>query len=71
MQMRLDVGDAAELAELLRFVDDWLGSDSAPLLERFAGCRGFGVAELRADLARFVFLLGGDDGGLLFGGADE
>ena len=71
MRMRLDVTDAVELAEMLRFVDDWLAKDTAPLaasLERFVRCRGYGVAELRADLARFVFLLGDDDGELLFAG---
>jgi hypothetical protein len=36
-------------------------------LGRFVGSEGYDVSELRADLARFVFLLGGDDGQLRFG----
>jgi len=36
-------------------------------LPRFVASEGYELAQLRADLARFVFLLGGDDGQLLFG----
>jgi hypothetical protein len=71
MRMALEVIDAVELAEMLRFLDDWLAGDSSRLavsLERFVGHDGYGVTELRADFARFVFLLGGDAGELLFGG---
>ena len=56
----LDAGDAIELAELLGFLNDWLHhSDVAASYRRFT----FGlltVDELRADLGRFSFLLGGD-----------
>jgi len=40
---------------------------SAHHLEEFAGHPAYGIAQLRADLERFVFLLGGSDGELLFG----
>jgi hypothetical protein len=66
----LDVADAAELAELLRFVGGWLASDHDRLdasLRRFVGNRAYDVDQLRGDLDRFVFLLGGDDGEALFG----
>jgi hypothetical protein len=65
----LDAGDAAELAGLLEFVRDWLGGDAflAGSLGRFAGSAGYGVEELRADLIRFAFLLGGDVGEVSFG----
>ncbi len=66
----LDVADAAELAELLRFVGDWLAGDPDQLdlsLQAFVGSPGYDVDRLRADLDRFVFLLGADDGQALFG----
>jgi hypothetical protein len=69
----LDGVDAAELAELLRFVGDWLGADLARMeasLHQFVGSHGYDVAHLRRDLARFVFLLGGDDGESLFTDTD-
>jgi hypothetical protein len=68
--LRLDAVDAAELAELLQFLSQWLARDRARLgasLEQFAGHPAYGTGELRQDLARFVFLLGGDDGESLFG----
>jgi hypothetical protein len=57
----LDGADAVELAELLEFLDDWLHHhrDVDASYQRFT----FGILtvdELRADLARFAFLLGGD-----------
>ena len=66
---QLDAGDAAELAELLAFIADWLHQDQSrlePSLLTFVGSVGYGVDTLRADLARFCFLLG-DDGTQLFG----
>jgi hypothetical protein len=73
--VRLEGSDGAELVEMLGFVRDWLGSaDSEALaasLRRFVGSDGYDLAELRADLARFVVLLGGDDGQLLFGGEND
>ena len=53
--------DALKLAELLEFLRDLLAAEAhtiAPALERFAG--GYPLGELRADLARFAFFLGGD-----------
>ena len=61
--------DAAELAELLRFLGDWLDADHDRLdtfLQRFVGNPAYDVGQLRADLSRFTFLLGGDDGETLF-----
>ena len=69
-EMKLDVVDAAELAELLQFLSQWLTRDPARLgasLEQFVGHPAYNIAELRQDLDRFVFLLGGDDGEALFG----
>jgi hypothetical protein len=68
--VRLDLADAAELAELLQFLSQWLTRDPARLgasLEQFVGHPAYNVAELRQDLDRFVFLLGGDDGEALSG----
>lgn len=65
----LDTTDAVELAELLQFLNDWLASDQdavAASLTRFVGARAYGVDQLRADLDRFAFLLGGNDGERLF-----
>lgn len=67
--MNLDLGDAAELAELLQFLRDWLASDHDhldPALETFVGTRDYDLHQLRADLDRFTFLLGGNDGDALF-----
>jgi hypothetical protein len=36
-------------------------------LETFVGHPAYGTAQLRQDLNRFIFLLGGDDGESLFG----
>lgn len=68
--MTLDPGDAAELAEMPRFLSDWLASDQDRLgasLADFAGSRAYGTRQLRDDLDRFAFLLGGDAGEALFG----
>jgi hypothetical protein len=67
---RLDTSDAAELAQMLQFLTDWLAADPAQLdasLTRFVAHRAYGAAQLQTDLHRFVFLLGGDDGEPLFG----
>jgi hypothetical protein len=69
-ELRLDVVDAAELAELLQFLAGWLARDPDRLgasLEAFVGHPAYGTAQLRQDLDRFIFLLGGDDGESLFG----
>jgi hypothetical protein len=68
--VRLDAVDVAELAELLQFLSQWLARDRGRLgasLEQFVGHPAYNVGELRQDLDRFVFLLGGDDGESLFG----
>lgn len=67
--LSLDPGDAAELAEMLQFISDWLASDHAALdasLTRYTGTRACNAATLRNDLDRFTFLLGGNDGETLF-----
>ncbi len=69
-EVKLDAGDAAELAEMLQFLTGWLRHDSGRLaasLEEFAGHPAYGIQDLRGDLERFVFLLGGSDGEPLFG----
>ena len=69
--VHLDHADAAELAEMLTFISQWLaGQDQAQLsasLHRFVGVEGYDLTTLRTDLARFTFLLGHDDGEQLFG----
>ena len=68
--MRLDATDAAELTEILQFLRQWLSQDPGSLgasLEQFVGHPAYGLAQLRDDLERFVFLLGGSDGEPLFG----
>jgi len=61
--VRLTVEDAVELAELLEFVGD-LVNDAAVdhSLGAFGGAGS--VEVLRADLGRFVFLLGGTGAGI-------
>ena len=69
-QVKLDAADAAELAEMLQFLSEWLTRDPARLgesLAQFVGHPAYGLAQLRGDLQRFVFLLGGSDGEALFG----
>jgi hypothetical protein len=69
-EVKLDTTDAAELAEMLQFLSQWLARDPARLaasLAEFVGHPAYGLSELRSDLERFVFLLGGSDGEQLFG----
>ena len=67
----LDPVDAAELAEVLTFLTQWLsGSQKQTLaasLTAFVGHPAYTTDTLRADLHRFVFLLGVSDGEDLFG----
>ncbi len=67
----LDLVDAAELAEVLTFLTQWLsGSQKHALAESFAALVGhpaYNTDTLRADLDRFIFHLGASDGGGLFG----
>jgi hypothetical protein len=65
----LDTADAAELAELLQFISDWLAAHHDQLgasLTRFVGNPDYDASTLRDDLARFTFRLGGSDGEHLF-----
>jgi hypothetical protein len=69
-EVRLDVTDAAEPAEILQFLSQWLTRDPVRLaasLEEFVGHPAYGIQQLHGDLERFVFLLGGSDGEQLFG----
>ena len=69
-EVKLDASDAAEFAEMLQFLTGWLDRDPARLaasLEEFVGNPAYGLHDLRGDLERFVFLLGGSDGEPLFG----
>lgn len=69
--VELDHGDATELAELLTLLSDWLSGPDRELLfqslQRFIGVDAYDIDDLRADLARFTFLLGHNDGEQLFG----
>jgi hypothetical protein len=67
--MSLDTADAIELAELLQFIVGWLAAEPATLtasLLAYVGHPASGPRTLRADLDRFAFLLGGNDGEPLF-----
>jgi hypothetical protein len=50
---------------MLQFVDDWPAGAGPAVFESFAwfvGSDAYSIEDLRADLDRFGFLLGGDDG---------
>jgi hypothetical protein len=67
---RIDTADAIELAETLQLVARWLAADPERLtasLLTFIGYPAYGPDALRADLDRFTFLLGGNDGEFLLG----
>jgi hypothetical protein len=67
--VNLALDDAVELTELLQFIDNWLTNDHDQLntsLRRFVGHPSYNISRLKADLARFTFLLGGDTDGDLF-----
>ena len=69
-QTCIDTTDAIELTETLQLIAGWLASDPARLtasLLAYIGHPGYGPAQLRQDLDRFTFLLGGSDGEDLFG----
>ena len=67
----LDPADAAELAETLTFLTQWLsGSQKHALADSFTAFVGhpaYNTGNLRADLHRFAFLLGQTDGEELSG----
>jgi hypothetical protein len=67
--VKMDAADAADLAEMLQLLSGWLARHPARLtvsLEEFVGHPAYGIEQLRQDLERFVFLLGGSDGETLF-----
>lgn len=69
-QITLDLADAAELAETLTLINDWLTNCEHAVAGSFAGFIGhpaYSIGHLRADLHRFTFLLGATDGEELFG----
>jgi hypothetical protein len=72
-QITLDPSDAAELAQTLTFLTNWLtGTQKQTLADSFAAFVGhpaYTTDTLRADLHRFAFLLGETDGEELFGQA--
>ena len=69
--INLEPSDTVELAEPLTFLTDWLsGSQRQTLtdnLTAFVGHPGYHIDQLAADIHRFVFLLGLNDGDQLFG----
>ena len=70
-QITLDMGDAAELAEMLTFLGTWLSGSQKQILDdsfaAFVGHPAYNTDTLRADLHRFTFLLGASDSEELFG----
>ena len=70
-QTHLDLGDAAELAEMLTFLAGWLSGSQKPVHEQslsaYAGHPAYDTNSLSADLHRFAFLLGETNGEELFG----
>jgi hypothetical protein len=68
---RLDLGDAAELADLLTFLASWLSGSQKPALDTslaaYVGHPAYDLDALCADLHRFAFLLGETDGEGPFG----
>jgi hypothetical protein len=67
--IRLDTGDAAELAEMLQFLAGWLARDPGRLaasLEDFVGHPAYDLANCTATWNGSSFLLGGSDGEPLF-----
>jgi hypothetical protein len=66
----IDTADAIELAEILQLIAGWLAADPERLtasLLAYIGHPAYGPDDLRADLDRFTFLLGGNDGEFLLG----
>jgi hypothetical protein len=54
---------------IAQFLADWLNGDPSRLgasLEDFVGHPAYNTCQLREDLDRFIFLLGGSDGESLF-----
>jgi hypothetical protein len=74
-QITLDASDAAEVAQTLTFLADWLTSSQKQILADsfavFVGHPAYNTDALCADLHRFAFLLGETDGEELFGQAAQ
>jgi len=69
--MTLALSDALELAELLQFLSEWVSREDDRLTCSFAdyvGHPAYCIPQLRDDLDRFIFLLGGDEGKFVTGG---
>jgi hypothetical protein len=70
-RITLDLSDAVELAETLTFLAGWLSGSQKQILTNslaaFVGHPAYDTEALRADLHRFIFLLGVSDGEELFG----
>jgi hypothetical protein len=67
---RIDTADAIELTETLQLIARWLAADPGRLADSLLGFIGhpaYGPDALRADLDRFAFFLGGNDGEFLLG----
>ncbi|MGN6405933.1 hypothetical protein [Sinomonas sp.] len=68
-RMSLDAGDGTELAELLQLLADWIEADQqalSPSFGRFINDPAYDITQLREDINRHIFLLGGSDGEALF-----
>jgi hypothetical protein len=62
-EFSLPAEDAAELADFLRFLSEWVAASHNEIgspLARFMGDHPYGVERLRHDLARFRAMLGDD-----------
>jgi hypothetical protein len=57
----IDIADAVELIELLQLINDWLRVDYHRHRASLDDIIGYSLDALRNDLAKFTFLLGGDD----------
>jgi hypothetical protein len=67
--VHLPAEDAVELHELLEMMADWIDHDFTHLagsIKQFTGS-GYSLEQLRADIARFIFLLGGPGDRLIHG----
>lgn len=68
-RISLDPADATELAGMLELISGWIAVHHQtldPALAAYIGSDAYNLDDLRNDIERFVFLLGGD-GDALFG----
>ena len=67
----ISADDAFELGEMLEFICDLIDSHPDMIGESLTHFTGgnYSLAELRTDVARFAFLLGGDGQRFVHGGA--